>query len=138
MKEMTEMKPDYSTPKAAVRSALAAYRSFDSDLVMQTRDFAIDSRLFWEDLGIPVEDDQMVETAKALQTSFKRMIEEDGVTDYNGVSTEIIQTEIPKDGFAVVSLRCVPDGGEEMTLRLGLIRTQSGWKLARVPGLDQL
>ncbi len=105
---------------------------------MQTKDFSADARLFWGNLGIPVEDDQMAETAEALQVSFRRQIESDGVTDYNGVLTEIVGTEHPRDGIAIVSLRCVPEKGEQVTLRLGVVRTSAGWKLALVPRLDQL
>ncbi len=105
---------------------------------MQTRDFSVDANLFWQDIGLPVDDNQIAETADALRVNFKREIEENGVTDYNSVKTVILTTETPKDSLAIVTLHCAPDDGEETSLRLGLIRTSTGWKLALVPGLDQL
>jgi len=134
-----ETELDFSTPEKAVLSALAAYRSADTDLVMATKDLEVDARLFWQGAGIPILDnDQIPKTAALLRESFRREIEGEGIEDYNYIRTEVLKTDMVREDAAVVTLSCVPEQAEPFTLRLGLMRTATGWKLALAPGYDQL
>jgi hypothetical protein len=130
--------PRFDTPEHAVESLLSAYQSRDIEAVVAAKDFALDSRLFWEDLGLPVTDKQRTESVAAFESNFRKQMAEDGIPDYRGVEHSIAQREELQTNLVVITLDCRWSDGRKVRLRLPTLQTGSQWKAVLVPGYDHL
>ena len=61
------MSPPYKTPQDAVTGLIEAYRTLDVDKIVQSKDFDLDARLFWDDLGLPVSPEQQAKVTAGFR-----------------------------------------------------------------------
>lgn len=128
----------FDTAEHAVVSLLSAYQSRDIEAMVAAKDFALDSRLFWEDLGLPVTEKQRTESAAAFESNFRKQMAENGIPDYRGVVHSIAQREDLQTNFVIITLDCRWPDGRKVALRLPTLKTGSEWKVVLVPGYDHL
>ena len=57
----------FDSPEQAIESLMAAYKSRNLEAIVSAKDFALDARLFWEDLGLPVTEEQKARNAKEIE-----------------------------------------------------------------------
>jgi hypothetical protein len=111
------MFPPYETPQDAVMGLIEAYRSLDVDRIVQNKDFGIDSRLFWENLGLPVSPKQLANSCAAFEANFRGQMKE-GIPDYSSVTFRVISEQKPQENFAVVTLAGLKSDGGTLQLRI--------------------
>ena len=110
MSTNSTMHPRFDTPEHAVES-LVQPTSPETSRRWWLPGFALDSRLFWEDLGLPVTDKQKSESVAAFESNFRKQMAEDGIPDYRGVEHAIAQREELQTNLVVITLECRwPDG----------------------------
>ena len=131
------MPPPYQTPQDAVNGLIEAYRTLDVDEIVQSKDFDIDSRLFWEGLGLPVTPKQLAESREAFETNFRKELSE-GIPDYGSVTFRVASEDRPQDNFAVITLEGLTADEESFQLRIPVFHTDSGWKVALHSAYDHL
>jgi len=134
---MASMPPPYKTPQDAVNGLIDAYRALDVDEIVQSKDFAIDSRLFWEGLGVPVSPKQLADSRVAFETNFRKEMSE-GIPDYLSVTFRFACEERPQDNFAVVTLAGSTTDDKSFELKIPVFQTDSGWKVVLHPAYDHL
>jgi hypothetical protein len=127
----------FDTPEHAVESLLSAYRSRDIDAMVAAKDFAIDSRLFWEDLGLPVTDKQKTESVAAFESNFRKQMEQEGIPDYTGIEFHFTGRDQLQENLVVLRLACsYPQERRRFEMKLPVFKTASGWRVVRLPGYD--
>lgn len=129
--------PQHSTPQDAVAGLIEAYRTLDVDQIVANKDFDIDSRLFWEDLGLPVSDQQILESHQAFESNFRKQMQ-DGMPDYRSVSFQVVGHERVQENFVLISVVGTTSGQQTFQLRLPVFRTDNGWRVVLHPGYDHL
>src|SRR5436190_21409700 len=97
------MQSPYHTPQDAVTGLIEAFRSADIDRMVESKDFELDSRLFWEDLGLPVSSAQLAESIKAFETNFRDEMQ-DGIPDYRPVSFGFVSQENLREDMVIVTV----------------------------------
>ena len=131
------MPPPYTSPRDAVNGLIEAYRTLDVDEMVQNKDFDIDSRLFWEGLGLPVSPEQLAKSRAAFETNFRKQMSE-RIPDYRSVTFSFVSEERPQDNFAVVTFACSKPGEQMFELKIPVFETANGWKVVLHPGYDHL
>ena len=131
------MTPPYSTPQDAVNGLIEAYRTLDVDKIVQNKDFDIDSRLFWEGLGLPVSAKQLADSRVAFETNFRKEMSE-GIPDYRSITFRVASEARPQDNFAVVTLAGSTAENQKFELKIPVFKTDSGWKVVLHSGYDHL
>jgi len=129
--------PKYNTPQDAVTGFIKAYRSLDIDEIVANKDFAVDSRLFWEDLGLPISDQQLSESRHAFESNFRKQMQE-GIPDYTDVSFRFVYHEQLQENFALISVVGTAADQQTFQLRLPVFHTDNGWRVVLHPGYDHL
>jgi len=129
--------PQYATAEEAVTGLIDAYRSLDIEAIVQSKDFFIDARLFWESNGVPVPTDKLRESADAFETNFRNKLKEE-IPDYRDVSFRTISKEEPQDGWTIVTIEGTTAEGQLFRLVLPVFHTECGWKVVLHPGYDHL
>ncbi|MCD6050651.1 MAG: hypothetical protein K0Q55_2054 [Verrucomicrobia bacterium] len=59
--------PIFDSPEHALETLLAAYQSQDVEAIVAAKDFALDSQLFWEGLGLPTNEKQKADSPNGKQ-----------------------------------------------------------------------
>ena len=131
------MPPPYKTPQDAVNGLIEAYRTADVDEIVQSKDFDIDSRLFWEDLGLPVSPKQLADSRVAFETNFRKQMSE-GIPDYRPVIFHVVREERPQGNFAVVTLAGSTPDEQSFELKIPVFETDNGWKVVLDSAYDHL
>jgi hypothetical protein len=131
------MPPPYATPQDAVSGLIEAYRSCDIDEIVQNKDFDIDSRLFWEGLGLPVSSEQLAKARVAFETNFRNELK-GGIPDYRSVAFRLIAEERQQDNFVVITLGGSTEDSREFELRIPVFLTDYGWKVVLHLSYDHL
>jgi|SRR5579863_7997972 len=131
------MPPPYSTAREAVNGLIEAFRTLDIDRIVEDRDFDIDSRLFWQDLGLPITEEQLARSREAFETSFRNQMKEQ-MPDYRSVAVRIVSEEKLQDNFAILLLEVLRSERQISQLRIPVFLTDNGWKVVLFPGYDQL
>lgn len=130
--------PTFLSPKDAIETLLEAYQAMDVDALVAAKDFAIDAKLFWEGLGLPVSDKQMKDSEAAFESNFRKQMDDEGIPDYRGMEHSISAREDLQDNLVVLTLQCRLPDRREAQMRLPVFKTQSGWKAVRLPPYDHL
>jgi hypothetical protein len=131
------MSPPYKTPQDAVTGLIEAYRTFDVDQIVQSKDFDIDARLFWDDLGLPVSPEQQSESRLAFETNFRNQMKE-RMPDYRSVSLRLVSEERPQENFVIITLAGATPDNKAFELRIPVFHTDNGWKVVLHPAYDRL
>jgi len=131
------MPPPYSTTQEAVNGLIEAFRTLDIEQIVANKDFDVDSRLFWQNLGLPISDEQLSKSRKAFENNFRNEMKE-RIPDYRSVTVRFVSEEKLKENFAIVLLEASRPGQRTSQLRIPVFRTDNGWKVVLVPGYDQL
>jgi hypothetical protein len=129
--------PLYNTPQEAVTGLIEAYRTFDIDQIVANKDFDIDSRLFWQDLGLPTSDQQLAESRHAFESNFRKQMQE-GIPDYTAVSFRFVEHEQVQENFALVSVVGTMTNRQTIKLRLAVFWADNSWRVVLHPGYDHL
>jgi hypothetical protein len=129
--------PPYQSPEEAVLGLIEAYRTFDVERVIENKDFDIDSRLFWEGLGLPVSSEQLVEARTAFETNFRNQMKEK-FPDYRSIDFRIVSEERPQPNFSLVTIEGTTPNRKRRTLRIPLYLTELGWRVVLHPSYDHL
>ena len=116
---------------------IEAYRTFDVDKIVRSKDFAIDARLFFEGLGLPVTPKQLAESREAFETNFRKELSE-GIPDYGSVTFRVTSEIQPQDDFAVITLEGLTADRQSFELRIPVFHTDSGWKVVLHSAYDHL
>jgi len=132
------LKPGFETPEAAIETLLRAYHAKDLEAMVAAKDFAIDAQLFWEDLGLPVTDNQMEKSVTAFESNFRKQMEHAGIPDYDGMEYRITNREDLQDNCVLLTLHCRFPDGQAIELELPTFLTSSGWKAVNIPVYDHL
>lgn len=127
----------YTSPQDAVNGLIDAYRTLDIDEIVQSKDFGIDSRLFWEDLGLPVSPNQLADSRLAFEKNFRKELEE-GIPDYRRVTFSVLSEERLESNFAVVTLAGSTAEKQTFEMKIPVCQTDNGWKVALHPAYDHL
>lgn len=130
--------PIFDTPEHAVESLLAAYQSQDIEAIVAAKDFALDSQLFWEGLGLPINEKQQTNSVAAFETSFRKQLATDGIPDYQGLKYSLVRHIQSQSNFVVLILDGQLPDGRTLRLNLPTILTGKQWKAIQVPGYDHL
>ena len=130
--------PRFDTPEHAVESLLAAYQSQDIEAMVAAKDFASDSRLFWEGLGLPVTEKQRSNSVVAFESNFRKQMAEDGIPDYRGVEHLIAEREELQTNLVIITLDCTWPDGRQRRLKLPTLKAGHEWKAALLSGYDHL
>jgi hypothetical protein len=131
------MPPPYTTPQDAVDGLIEAYRTLDVDEIVRNKDFDIDSRIFWQGLGLPVSPQQLAESRAAFETNFRNEMKE-GIPDYRAVTFRVTSEERPQANFAVVTLAGLTTDGRTRRFRIPVLQTDNGWKVVLHSAYDRL
>jgi len=131
------MPPPYKTPQDAVTGLVEAYRTFDVDQIVQSKDFDIDARLFWDGLGLPISEKQRAESRVAFETNFRNQMKE-GIPDYRSVSFRLVSEERPQENFSIITLTGATPDDKAFKLRIPVFHTDHGWKVVLHPAYDRL
>ena len=129
--------PRFDTPENAVETLLRAYQSCDIDAMVAAKDFASDSRLFWEDLGLPLTDKQRSDSVVAFKSNFRKEMEE-GIPDYRGVEHSIAEREQLQTNLVIITLDCTWPDGRQHRLKLPTLKVGREWKAVLLSGYDHL
>lgn len=134
---MKSKAPPYKSPQDAVIGLIEAYRTLDVDEIVQSKDFYLDSRIFWDGLGLPISPEKIAESQAAFETNFRKEMN-GGIPDYRSVAFHIISDERPQHTLAVVTLAGLTADKQTIELRIPVFRTNNGWKVVLHPGYDRL
>ena len=129
--------PQYNTPQEAVTGLIEAYRTLDVDQIVANKDFDMDSRLFWQDLGLPISEQQLLESRHAFEANFRKEME-DGIPDYRSVSFRFDEHEQLQENFALISITGTTADQQTFQLKLPVFRTDNGWRVVLHPEYDHL
>lgn len=135
---MSSDSPDFSTPENAVTSLIRAYQSLNIETIVKAKDFALDSRFFWEDLGLPVTDDQRSESTFAFESNFRKQLEEEGIPDYREANFVIAGSDKLQPDFTVLTVVIRMQNGEKIEMRIPTVQQGQMWKVVLAPGYDHL
>ncbi|MBI5800721.1 MAG: hypothetical protein HZA92_08360 [Verrucomicrobia bacterium] len=127
----------FDSPEHAIESLLAAYRARDIDAMVAAKDFALDSQLFWEGLGLPVTDDQMKKSVVAFEKSFRDSMREQ-MPNYEGAKYAFAAREQLQTNLVVLTLECEWPNGQTRKLKLPVFKKESTWKTVLLPSFDHL
>jgi hypothetical protein len=116
---------------------IEAYRSLDVDEIVRNKDFDIDSRLFWEGLGLPASPEQRAESRLAFESNFRIEMER-GIPDYRSVTFCVVSEERLQDNFAIITLAGSTKRKKSFKLRIPVFYTDNGWKVVLHPAYDHL
>jgi hypothetical protein len=130
--------PTHDSPEGAIDLLLAAYQANDLETIVATKDFVLDSRLFWEGLGLPISDEQRTNSVAAFESNFRKQMTEEGIPDYRGVKHSIVRREQLQDNFVILTYDFRWPDGRKARLRLPVFSTNSQWKAVLAPGYDHL
>ena len=100
----------------------------DVEQIVANKDFAIDSRLFWEDLGLPISEQKLSESRDAFESNFRKQMEE-GIPDYRSVSFRLVEHEQVQENFVLVSIVGSTADQQTFQMRLPVFRTDRGWRV---------
>jgi hypothetical protein len=131
------MPPPYATPQDAVAGLIEAYRTLDVEEIVRSKDFDMDSQLFWAGLGLPVSAEQLAESRSAFEANFRRGVEKK-VHDYRAVSFRLVSEARPQDRWAIVTIAGTTSDEQSFELKLPVFQTEGGWKVVLHPGYDHL
>lgn len=131
------IRPPYNKPQDAVSGLIEAFRSADVDRMVENKDFEMDCRLFWQDLGLPVSDAQLAESVKAFEINFRKEME-DGIPDYRPVSFSFVSQANLREDMVIVTVLGETTDQQSVRLKLAVMQTEHGWKVVRAPGYDHL
>jgi hypothetical protein len=129
--------PPYITPKDAVLGLIEAYRSMNVEQIVQSKDFEMDSRLFWEGLGLPVSEKQLRESQSAFETNFRTQMKEK-IPDYRAVRFRVVSEERLQENFAILTVSGSAPGKKKAELKIPVFKTNQGWKVVLHPQYDYL
>jgi hypothetical protein len=83
----------------------------DLEAMVAAKDFAVDARIFWEELGLPVTGQQMQNSVAAFENNFRKHMTEVGIPDYRGMEYSIFRRQQVQDELVILTLDChFPDG----------------------------
>lgn len=136
--DMASETHNFSTPEGAFASLIRAYQSLNVESIVKAKDFDLDSRLFWEDLGLPVTDDQRSKSTSAFESNFRKQLEEDGIPDYRDVTYAISGKEKLQSDFIVLTVVFRWQNGKTNELRIPTVQQGDLWKVVLSPGYDHL
>ena len=136
--DMASETHNFSTPEGAFASLIRAYQSLDVESIVKAKDFDLDSRLFWAELGLPVTDDQRSKSISAFESNFRKQIEEDGIPDYRDVTYTISGKEKVQLDFFVLTVAIRWQNGNTTELRIPTVQQGQIWKVVLSPGYDHL
>jgi hypothetical protein len=117
---------------------LRAYQRRDIEKMVAAKDFALDAKIFWQDLGLPVDEKQMEESVGAFETNFRKQMKESGIPDYRGAEYSFVGREQPQENLVVLTLDLRWSDGRREKLRLPVLKAGSQWKAVRIPPYDHL
>ncbi len=129
---------NFDSPEHAVETLLAAYQARDIDRMVAAKDFAIDAKIFWQNLGLPVTDKQMKDSVVAFESNFRKQMKEDGIPDYRGVTHAFVGREQLPDGLVVLTVDCRWPDGHTRRMKLPAFKNGTIWKVVRSPAYNQL
>lgn len=128
----------FTTPEDAVTSLFRAYQSLDIESMVAAKDFGLDSRLFWEDLGLPVTATQMRKSIPAFESNFRKQMEEDGIPDYREATYAISGKDNLQPNFVVLTVVIRWKNGDFTELRIPTFQQDQMWKVVLAPGYGHL
>ncbi len=127
----------FDSPEKAIETLLAAYQALDIDAMVAAKDFAIDSRLFWEELGLPVTEKQKKESEGAFEANFRKEMQE-RIPDYRGMDYRFSACDQLQENLVVLTLEFHLPDGRKGKKKLPVFKTGSGWKAVRLGRYDHL
>lgn len=127
--------PPHASPIVAIGALIYAYNDGDLDRVFLNRDFDVDSKLFWQDLGLPLSADIRQQSAQSFESNLKIELEKKP-RDYSDWRFEILSEELVQKDFAVVILRPSTPTADYEPLRIPVVLTDKGWKVVIHPQFD--
>jgi hypothetical protein len=130
--------PNFDSPEQALETLLAAYQSQDIEAIVAAKDFALDSQLFWEGIGLPINEKQQTNSVAAFETNFRKQLSADGIPDYHGLKYSLVRHIQSQSNFVILILEGQLPDGRTLRLNLPTILTGKQWKAIQVPGYDHL
>jgi hypothetical protein len=127
----------YETPENALAGLIEAYRTLDIDEIVRNKDFDLDSRLFWEDLGLPISAEKLIESRKAFETNFRSELQS-GIPDYGSVAFRVASKQYVQDDFVILTVEGTTNDKKTFQLMLPVYLTKKGWRVVLHPRYDHL
>lgn len=118
----------YESPCDALNGLIEAYRTLDIEEIVQHKDFDVDSRLFWDGLGLPASPEQLAKSRRAFEANFRKQLS-NGIPDYRSVTFHVVSEERPEDNFAVITLAGSTPDNQRFEMKIPVFETDHGWKV---------
>ncbi len=128
---------NHKTPEDALNGLIEAYRALDIDEIVRNKDFDVDSRLFWEDLGLPISAEKLIESRTAFETNFRNELQS-GIPDLSSVAFAIKSKQHLQDDFVILTVEVTANDKETFQLLLPVYLTRNGWRVVLHPRYDRL
>jgi hypothetical protein len=130
------MIPHYDKPEDAVQGLVEAYRSLDVEEIILHKDFDLDARLFWESMGLPIDEARIAKSKAAFEASFRRDLDDEGVPDYRGVEFTFEEERRLTESFSIVQVSGRTESGEKFELKIPVISKDGSWRTVLHPKYD--
>lgn len=128
------MTADFSTPEGALQSLEAAYAARDIEAAVAARHFGYEAVVILRDIrGIPDPTPDLVQqTARNLETAFRRQVEADGFPDTVRTRRTLISSDVMREDLVALVQECTfPDGSvaKETTFA---VKTNGRWGIVEL------